>query len=266
VHAPVRPSAPVRAPAATPPPAPVHTPAGPLPYEPVTPEDAFDGLYHRVAGGLVRQVELLTGDAAAARRAVVRAFGLAWQRWPEVARDSDPVGWVRAAAYDGALAPWQRWVPGRPPPPPAPADPLAAALPALPPVQRRAVLLFDGLGLALPAVAAEMEASTAATAARIVRAREALAAAVAETDRGGADAQDAGAGQEPVRGPAALAALLGEDVPEPPRTPAAVREASEREARRLTAAAFALAGLMALALLVAVVLEVLEAGTGSAGP
>lgn len=34
-----------------------------------------------------------------------RAFQLAWHRWPEVAVDRDPAGWVRATAYEYALSP-----------------------------------------------------------------------------------------------------------------------------------------------------------------
>src|SRR5437899_1474854 len=90
---------------------------------PRTPEAAFDALYLRTAPALLRQVRLLTGRPGFARHCVRRAFDLAWQRWPEVARDSDPVGWVRAAAYEYALAPWQRWVPGHGPHPRTPAEP-----------------------------------------------------------------------------------------------------------------------------------------------
>src|SRR5882757_9643327 len=87
------------------------------PARPRTPEAAFDALYVRAAPGLLHQVRLLTGRPGFARHCVRRAFDLAWQRWPEVARDSDPVGWVRAAAYEYALAPWHRWVPARGPRP-----------------------------------------------------------------------------------------------------------------------------------------------------
>jgi DNA-directed RNA polymerase specialized sigma24 family protein len=155
-----------------------------------TPEEAFDGLYEQAAEGLVRQVVLLTGDAGFARRAAVHAFRLAWQRWPEVARDDDPVGWVRAAAYDYALAPWRRRLPGWRRARPAPCGPLAAALLELPPPRRRAVLLCDGLGLGLAEVALEVEAGTAATAARIAGAREALAAAMAGAAGTGGEPED----------------------------------------------------------------------------
>ncbi|MFC4032875.1 sigma factor-like helix-turn-helix DNA-binding protein [Streptomyces polygonati] len=231
---------------------------------PRTPEAAFDALYLHAAGPLLRQVELLTGVPPFARHVVTHAFGLAWQRWPEVARDSDPVGWVRAAAYDYALAPWQCWaldrrlrlrVPGCPQNteprfdpqlgprlgpqlPPGRQDPLEAALLELPPVHRRALLLHDGLGLGLRETAAEIEASTLATAARIARAREALAEAVLEPEL------------EPGP-PEALSARLGAllrrdgDTPEPPDRPEAVRAAGEHGVRLRTVGALTLTGLIA---------------------
>ncbi len=204
-----------------------------------TAEEAFDRLYAGSAAALLRQVELLTGDGEFARRAVAHAFDVTWQRWPEVARDTDPVGWVRAAGHDFALAPWQRWMPAhRRPRPRTPEEPLAAALLELSAPQRRAVLLHDGLGLDVLAAATEVEATMPAAAARVAHAREELAATVPGL---GADAL-------PVR----LGALLNADG-EPPEHPREVRDASERCARRRTVAAFALTVLIAVATTVAVV-------------
>ncbi|MGC3004463.1 helix-turn-helix domain-containing protein, partial [Streptomyces sp. G35A] len=75
----------------------------------LTPAQAFDGLYAFCAPALVRQAYLLTGRRDLARESVERAFQLAWERWPEVARDPDPAGWVRAAVHEWALAPWHRF-------------------------------------------------------------------------------------------------------------------------------------------------------------
>lgn len=252
------------------------------PQERWTAEEAFDGLYVRIAKGLQRQVEVLTGDPAAARRAVTHAFALAWQRWPEVAQDSDPVGWVRAAAYEYALAPWQRWLPHRTEAPeqahrpdhqpeqqPDPAEPetepqqveapeqpqevltaLAAALLELAPARRRAVLLYDGLGLDLAAAALESEATAGAMAGRIVGARDEVAAAVPALPDAAEGGVAAGLGALLQAGPAAGL----------PEAPAQVRDAGEREARRQTVGAYALTGLIALLTLVAVLVG---PGTGS---
>ncbi|MEU5398796.1 helix-turn-helix domain-containing protein [Streptomyces sp. NPDC005963] len=145
----------------------------------LTPAEAFDDLYTRSAPDLVRQAFLLTGRSTLAHESVERAFHLAWQHWPEVATDRDPIGWVRAAAYEYAMSPWQRLRPGyRDPdtPPLAPAwRELLDALLELPPAYRRTLLLYDGLRLDLPEMAAETEASTPAAANRVLHAREAIA-------------------------------------------------------------------------------------------
>ncbi|MFD3436065.1 sigma factor-like helix-turn-helix DNA-binding protein [Streptomyces sp. NPDC058685] len=153
----------------------------PLDRRPVsTPAEAFDALYTYSAPGLVRQAYLLTGRRRLAHESVERAFHLAWQRWPEVARDRDPAGWVRAAAYEFAMSPWQRLRPvhrhpDNPPLVESEQRELLEALLELPPAYRRTLVLYDGLGLDLPDTAAETEASTPAAANRLLHAREAIA-------------------------------------------------------------------------------------------
>ncbi|MFD6172123.1 sigma factor-like helix-turn-helix DNA-binding protein [Streptomyces coeruleorubidus] len=145
----------------------------------LTPAQAFDALYTFCAPALVRQTYLLTGRRELAREAVERAFHIAWHRWPEVARDRDPAGWVRAVAYDCALSPWHRFRlrHRRPEPPPSDAfdRALLDTLLKLPPSYRRTLLLYDGVGLGLPETAAETEASSRAAANRLRHAREAVA-------------------------------------------------------------------------------------------
>lgn len=148
---------------------------------PTAAADDFDLLYEGSAPALVRQAFLLSGGHDLARRIVAHAFRLAWHRWPQVAVDPDPAGWVRAVAHRSALAPWRqvrpvqlvrrmqamRHVP--------PGDrTLLDALLRLPPSYRAALLLHDGLGLSLGDTAAEVEASTAATSGRLRHARAAL--------------------------------------------------------------------------------------------
>ena len=151
---------------------------------PLTPAQAFDALYAFCSPSLVRQTYLLTGRRELARESMERAFQTAWQRWPEVAVDRDPAGWVRSVAYEYALSPWHRFRPRYrhpEPPPPAPADrALLTALLKLPPSYRRTLLLYDGVGLGLAEMAAETEASTPAAANRLLHAREALAARLPE--------------------------------------------------------------------------------------
>ncbi|MEU0730358.1 helix-turn-helix domain-containing protein [Streptomyces sp. NPDC006140] len=169
-----------RSPAPTPAPARAAGPRRPdTAIGALTPEQAFDALYAFCAPALVRQTYLLTGRRELAREAVERAFQNAWQRWPEVARDRDPAGWVRAAAYECALSPWHRFRPRYRYSEPPPSDPydraLLDTLLKLPPSYRRTLLLYDGVGLGLPETAAETEASTRAAANRLVHAREAVA-------------------------------------------------------------------------------------------
>ncbi len=160
------------------------TPRGPAPAA-----AAFDALHIRHAAALARQAYLLTGRPALARRAVERGFRLAWQRWPAVAVDPDPAGWVRAAVYEYALTPWHRLVPWLrtsrkpqrlPGAVPAADRALLAAVLDLPGVYRRTLLLHDGVGLGLDETAAETEASAAAAAGRLTQARRWVAARLPE--------------------------------------------------------------------------------------
>ncbi|MFJ1801062.1 helix-turn-helix domain-containing protein [Streptomyces sp. NPDC088180] len=212
---------------------------------PSSPAEAFDELYTRTAPGLVRQTYLLTGRRALARESVERAFQLAWHRWPEVAVDRDPAGWVRAAAYEYAMSPWQRLRRAHRHPDAPPTEPgkqaLFDALLELPPAYRRTLLLYDGVGLDLPETAAETEASTPAAAGRLMTARAAVAERLPEL----------AAVDSPAEQSALLHDRLGglaraEHVPAP-RPARAVRTGSEDRARMWTRAAIA-----GVALLIAV--------------
>ncbi|MFE7329230.1 sigma factor-like helix-turn-helix DNA-binding protein [Streptomyces sp. NPDC057565] len=216
-------------------------PDAPVPA--LTPAEAFDALYVKNAAALFRQTFLLTGRRSLSREAVERAFEQAWQRWPEVAVDRDPAGWVRAAAYEYAVSPWHRLRRAHRHPDPPPAAPgaraLLDALLELPPSYRRTLLLYDGVGLDLPETAAETEASTPAAASRLMNARAAVAEQVPEL-------------AEPSL-PTGRSALLHEQLGALALTqpvaamPAAraIRDGSEHKARLWTRAAIALTALIA---------------------
>ncbi|MFD3732317.1 helix-turn-helix domain-containing protein [Streptomyces sp. NPDC058632] len=195
----------------------------------LTPAQAFDALYAFCAPALVRQAYLLSGRRDLARESVERAFQLAWESWPEVARDRDPAGWVRAAAYEWALAPWHRFRPRHRRPEPPPSQPFDRALLdlllRLPPPHRRTLVLYDGIGLDLPETAAETEASTPATASRLLHARETLAARLPELS-------------DPLVLHQRLADLASTEHLRSARPPQ-VRDGSERRARFRTRAAIA---------------------------
>ncbi|MEV8363024.1 sigma factor-like helix-turn-helix DNA-binding protein [Streptomyces niveus] len=196
----------------------------------LTPAQAFDELYAYASPALVRQTYLLTGRRTLAQESVERAFHLAWHRWPEVAVDRDPAGWVRGAAYDYATSPWHRFRRAHRHPDPPNGEragrALRKALLDLPPVYRRTLLLYDGLGLDLPETAAETEATTPAAANRLLHAREAVAERLP-------DLSDAHVLHERLR-------ELTETVSAPAVASApAVRVSSERRAKFWTRAAIA---------------------------
>ncbi|WP_405715960.1 helix-turn-helix domain-containing protein [Streptomyces sp. NBC_00046] len=215
-------------------PAPAAETAGPTPGG-LSPDEAFDALYKHSADALFRQTFLLTGRRNLSRESVARAFALAWERWPEVAVDRDPVGWVRAAAYEYAMSPWHRLrrAHRRLDPPPAEPGPRALldALLELPPSYRRTLLLYDGVGLDLPETAAETEASTPAAAGRLMNARAAVAERLPELAAGSSPAEQSALLHERL-GALALAEPAG-SLP----SSAVIRTDSERKAQLWTRAA-----------------------------
>ncbi|MFF9639283.1 helix-turn-helix domain-containing protein [Streptomyces bacillaris] len=217
--------------------------AGAVPEAPrLSPEEAFDALYAHAAPGLVRQTYLLTGRRRLARESVERAFQLAWHRWPEVAVDRDPAGWVRAAAYEYAMSPWHRLRRAHRHPDAPPTEParraLFEALLDLPPAYRRTLLLYDGVGLDLPETAAETEASTPAAAGRLEVARAALAERLPELAAAGSPAEQSELLHDRLGG---LARAEHVPAPAPARK---VRTGSEDKARLWTRAAIAFAALL----------------------
>ncbi|WP_207957851.1 RNA polymerase sigma factor [Streptomyces sp. YIM 98790] len=210
-----------------------------VPVVDLAPLYAFEQLYESQAEPLARQAFLLCGDRKRAEHAVAHAFRLAWERWPEVATDPDPPGWVRAAAYEYALSPWHRLRPRPRRPRALPAEPgdrtLLNAVLELPPSYRRCLVLHEGLGMSVADTAAEVEATTQAAAGRIAHARQHLTdrvpeltrAPAAERGRVLAESLDRIAGAQPLR----------------PLSPRMARLHSERVTGRLL---YACAGLFAL--------------------
>ncbi|MET9655857.1 helix-turn-helix domain-containing protein [Streptomyces sp. NPDC006510] len=201
----------------------------------LSPAEAFDALYEHSAAALFRQTFLLTGRRNLSRESVARAFALAWERWPEVAVDREPVGWVRAAAYEYAMSPWHRLrrAHRRLDPPPAEPGPRALldALLELPPSYRRTLLLYDGVGLDLPETAAETEASTPAAAGRLMNARAAVAERLPELAEPSSPTEQSALLHE------RLGALALAQPADPLPPPVVIRTDSERKAQLWTRAA-----------------------------
>lgn len=202
-----------------------------------SPAEAFDALYRHTAAALFRQTYLLTGRRGLSREAVAKAFDLAWQRWPEVAVDRDPAGWVRAAAYEHAMSPWHQLRREHRRPDPLPEAPgpraLLDALLALPPSYRRTLLLHDGVGLGLPETAAETEASTPATAGRLMTARAAVAEQLPELAKPATPDEQSALLHEHLGALALAQSASSLPVPE------LIRTGSERKAQLWTRAAIA---------------------------
>ncbi|MFJ3722275.1 helix-turn-helix domain-containing protein [Streptomyces sp. NPDC090045] len=203
----------------------------------------FDALYDHAAPALARQTYLLTGRRTLALKAVERAFTRAWARWPEVATDPDPVGWVRAVAYDYALSPWHRFRRAHRRHDARPADPadriLLDAVLALPTRHRRTVMLYDGVGLDLPDTAAETEASTPTAGLRLVHAHADLADRIPELAEVPPEKQSALLRD--------LFTALRPAAPLDPRPAAAVRGGGERRVRLWSRGALGLTAVIATA-------------------
>ncbi|MER6257542.1 helix-turn-helix domain-containing protein [Streptomyces sp. NPDC001584] len=206
------------------------------------PAEAFDALYAHAARDLARQAYLLTGRRALALEAVEKAFVQAWDRWPEVATDPDPVGWVRAIVYEYALSPWHRFRRAHrhlDKPPAEPADRiLLDGLLSLSPANRRTVLLYDGVGLDLPDTAAETEATTPTAGNRLVHAHADLADRIPELADVPLEKQSALLRD--------LFTALRPAVDLDPRPAAAVRGGGERRTRLWTRATLSLTAMIAV--------------------
>ncbi|MFC9627530.1 RNA polymerase sigma factor [Streptomyces sp. NPDC056930] len=206
-----------------------------MPEASEAPAKAFDALYKSCAAALFHQTFLLTGRRNLSQESVARAFARAWEHWPEVAVDRDPAGWVRAAAYEYALSPWHRLRRSHRPLDPPPAEPgahaLLDALLDLPPSYRRTLLLYDGVGLDLPETAAETEASTPATASRLMNARAAVAERLPEPAEPSSPTEQSALLRQQ------LGALARAQPPASLPSPDAIRTDTERKAQVWTRAA-----------------------------
>lgn len=250
--------------AAAVPPAPPAPPVPPVP--PVPPaEPAFATFSAAVHPRLVQQVYLLTGSVQRADHAVRTALGTAALEWEEVAALDDPEARVRAAAFEAAQSPWHRLPrlrPRRRRDRPAADGTLLAALDGLTRPRRRALVLHDAVGLPVPALAAEVESTTAAAEARVRAARAQLARTVPEV-----------VGDDPLApgfGPALGGLLYEAAVRACPARQAPAADRLETGARRRSLALTAAAGLLTLAMGGAVVTTMVlddgPAGSQAGGP
>jgi RNA polymerase sigma-70 factor (ECF subfamily) len=156
-------------------------------------QEAFDAFYQASFGRLVGQIYAMCGNMAEAQDCVQEAFIRAWDRRRTLDLDQSPEAWVRTVAYRLAVSRWRRarkslLPPDRAHTPAPPAEPdvhrvaLARALQALPPDQRRAIVLYHLCDLSVAEVAAEVNAPTGTVKARLSRGRAALATLLADSE------------------------------------------------------------------------------------
>ena len=188
-------------------------------------EEQFDSFYLKTRRALVHQTFALTGDLAAAQRAVRDAYVSAWHHWRKVKNQEDPRDWVRPRAW--ALAQrrhtarlWQR------------TRDLSAedravldALHKLSGSERRALLLVELAGVPLDVAARELNV-TQATLERQLQAAATGVAATLGTEPSAVRARLLGLGE------AASRATL-------PRSPAIRREGRNRRRTHSVVAAAA---------------------------
>lgn len=135
---------------------------------------------------LVAQLCMITLNTAQAHSLVQDAYARAWQRWSTVRELPDPTGWIRQLAVRASARRWRRlllrlggpragesW----------PTDPghvtVLKALGRLTPYRRRALVLSDVARLPIIEVARLENVAPAVAEARVLRAREELAEALA---------------------------------------------------------------------------------------
>ncbi|MFJ1548396.1 SigE family RNA polymerase sigma factor [Streptomyces sp. NPDC088246] len=152
----------------------------------------FDAFYTATAKRLVATVYAVTGDLAEAEDAVQEAYVRAWQRWDRLARDGDPLPWVRTVAIRLAISTWRRarnrvrahfrhGPPEELPGLSVDRVALVGALGELSAEQRQVVVLHHLLDLPVEEVAREAGVSNGAVRTRLHRARKILGERLADT-------------------------------------------------------------------------------------
>jgi RNA polymerase sigma-70 factor (ECF subfamily) len=152
----------------------------------------FEEFYEACFQSLTIQLVAYTGDMAAAQDAVQEAFCRALTRWKRVAAMDDPAAWVRRVAWNLATSRWrrtrtaaryarrQREEHTAAPSPDRVA--LAQALRALPPAQRRAVILHYLADLPIGAIARQEGVAEGTVKSWLHRGRVVLAAQLTEKE------------------------------------------------------------------------------------
>ncbi|HEV2755186.1 MAG TPA: SigE family RNA polymerase sigma factor [Actinomycetota bacterium] len=147
--------------------------------------EAYSGFFRAEYQAVVRTVELMLGDHEAALDVAQEAFARLYRHWWRVSRYDVPAAWVRRVAVNLAISHLrrrklqQKVLPALPfgaAPQPEADDAVLAAVRALPPAQRAAVVLFYFEDQPTSEVAALLGCSEATARVHLHRARTKLAA------------------------------------------------------------------------------------------
>lgn len=153
-------------------------------------EATFDAFYSHSFARVVGQIHAMCGNLAEAQDCVQEAFIRAWDHRRRLT-DTSPEAWVRTTAYRLAVSRWRRSRLDRrardrslEPAPVSEPDPTRVAvhraLLALPPEQRRAIVLHHLCDLSVAEIADETGAPTGTVKARLSRGRATLGQLLAE--------------------------------------------------------------------------------------
>jgi RNA polymerase sigma-70 factor (ECF subfamily) len=151
----------------------------------------FDSFYGAVFARLVGQLAVVTGDRHEAEDVVQEAMARAASRWARLGAYDAPEAWVRRVAFNLAISGHRRArrrlaallrLGPQPPVPPVSVDALAVAdaLQGLTVAHRQVIVLYYLADLPVEQVAAELRVPVGTVKARLARAREALAARLAD--------------------------------------------------------------------------------------
>jgi RNA polymerase sigma-70 factor (sigma-E family) len=147
----------------------------------------FDTFYYRTYRSVLRSVVLLTNSLEDAHDHVQEAYTRAYDRWSSVGALDAPQAWVRRVAVNGALdglrrdatrrKAYRRWFVREEPVPAADAAgvDVVRALRALPPAQRRAVVLHHLCDLSVAQIANDLGMPESTVKTHLSRGRAALA-------------------------------------------------------------------------------------------
>ncbi|SHN43551.1 SigE family RNA polymerase sigma factor [Cryptosporangium aurantiacum] len=154
-------------------------------------EEQFDAFYAAHFRPISVQLYAYFGAAADANDLTQEAFCRAWERWDQVRAYDDPAGWVRRVAWRLAVSRWRRARTALAhraalAAPPTGQDggetvDLVRALAALPPDQRRAVVLRHVADLSVAEIAADAGVPEGTVKSWLSRGRVTLRRALAET-------------------------------------------------------------------------------------